>query len=505
MKKKTSIVDNVLANWMGQLVFMISGFVLPRLISDHLSAERLGLWYFGWTFVGYSQLLALGIAGAVNRYVAWHRARDDWDALNRVVSSSLVILTLSCLVALVATGVFTWLVPILNPRMHPDHIEDTRIMLVLLGIGAAIQLPGSVFNGVIGGYERFDLKNAVRIFISIGSLGTLALLLVRGYELVALAGTILGGEILRILLQFGVAKRICPHLRFRPRFVSWSVVRDILGFGGKSVLQQLSRSLLYYTNGLIVTFALGPVKYAIYNVQVALVTNASRVLIQYAHVFIPATAALHAGEDQKEIERLFLQGSRYAAYITLPIIAFLVVLGGPIVHVWMGDEYERPGVLALLAIGHAAAIAQRPTLSVLTGLHVHGRPAIAELVAALVSVGLGWLFVVELEWGLLGAAWAVAIPVTLSGGVVLPVLGCRAVKLDLLDYVLSTMTGPLIAVVPLVVWLLATRQLWSESMVLQLVAGVIGGGLLVVLTYWIWVIPSSLKTRVKRVAWGRPV
>jgi hypothetical protein len=42
-------------------------------------------------------------------------------------------------------------------------------------------------------------------------------------------------------------------------------------------------------------------------------------------------------------------------------------------------------------------------------------------------------------------------------------------------------------------------------MVLQLVAGVIGGGLLVVLTYWIWVIPSSLKTRVKRVAWGRPV
>ena len=78
-----------------------------------------------------------------------------------------------------------------------------------------------------------------------------------------------------------------------------------------------------------------------------------------------------------------------------------------------------------------------------------------------------------------------------------------AVKLGLFEYVRGTLGGPLIAVVPLVAWLLFARTMWPGSTYLQLAAGVMGGGTLVGLTYWVWVIPPSIKSRVKRVASGR--
>ena len=68
-------------------VQLVSGFVIPRLIDRNLSQEALGLWDLAWSIVIYFTLIQMGVTSSINRYVAFHRARDDFDGVNRVVTS----------------------------------------------------------------------------------------------------------------------------------------------------------------------------------------------------------------------------------------------------------------------------------------------------------------------------------------------------------------------------------------------------------------------------------
>lgn len=499
-RKGSSVARNVASNWAAQVVFMLAGFVLPRMIGDRAGAEILGLWDFGWSLVSYSLFLSMDIGGAVNRYVARYRARSDWDSLNVAVNSCLAILSVSFAAALAAALCFAALVPVLLPSVPAATLTEARWMVLILGINAAIQLPLSILNGVLNGCERFDLRNAVRISVRVAEVAAMIAVLLLGYRLAALACVVLAGTLVREALNYVVAKRVCPQFRIAPRLSSWPVVREMLSFGGKSALQTISRSGMYQTSGILVAYFLGPAALAVYARQRALVLHASRFLNQYAYVFIPASSVLHASGNDDELRALFLKSTKHALYIALPIVALLAIMGGPLVRLWMGAEYQAPVVLAVLAIGHLLPLAQRPAFCILIGMHRHGIPAVAEALAAAASIGLGILFIGMFGWGLLGAALAIALPVTIGGGVAVLVSACRVFKVPIADYTRRLVPGPVAAVVPFALALAAARWFCEGTPLVGLAIGLGGGGLLLAGVYWRWVLPESLKRRIRRLS-----
>ncbi|MCH8852702.1 MAG: oligosaccharide flippase family protein, partial [Planctomycetes bacterium] len=454
---------NVASNWAAQVVFMLAGFVLPRMIGDRAGAEILGLWDFGWSLVSYSLFLSMDIGGAVNRYVARYRARADWDSLNVAVNSCLAILSVSFAAALAAALCFAALVPVLLPSVPAATLTEARWMVLILGINAAIQLPLSILNGVLNGCERFDLRNAVRISVRVAEVAGMIAVLLLGYRLAALACVVLAGTLVREGLNYVVAKRVCPQFRIAPRLASRPVVREMLRFGGKSALQTVSRSGMYQGNAILVAYFLGPAALAIYARQRALVLHTSRILNQYAYVFIPVSSVLHANGDHDALRALFLKSTKYALYIALPIVAVLTLGGGPLVGLWMGSDYQAPLVLTVLAVGHLASLSQRPAFCVLIGMHRHGTPAVAEALAAGVSIGLSVLFIGKFGWGLLGAALAVALPVTVGGGVAVLVSACRVFKVSIAEYTRRLLPGPVAAVFPFALALAAARWFWEAT------------------------------------------
>lgn len=100
------MVGNIIASWAGHFVFIVAGFVMPRLVNDMLGRELLGVWDFAWSLVAYFSLVEAGVASSVNRYVARYRVEDDSDSINRTVSSALFIVGLAgLLVILLSVGV----------------------------------------------------------------------------------------------------------------------------------------------------------------------------------------------------------------------------------------------------------------------------------------------------------------------------------------------------------------------------------------------------------------
>jgi len=68
---------NIIVSWAGQFVFIVAGFIMPRMIDRNLGQETLGIWDFSWSMVTYFGLIQVGIGSSVNRYVARYPAASD--------------------------------------------------------------------------------------------------------------------------------------------------------------------------------------------------------------------------------------------------------------------------------------------------------------------------------------------------------------------------------------------------------------------------------------------
>ena len=492
----TSLSRNVAANFAGMLVLAISGFVLPRLVCDQIGDQMLGIWDFSWSLVVYTGLLSFGVTSAVSRYVARFRQVEDWLGLSRTVSACMVVLGCSCLVGIGALGVFVVLTPLLlGPTTGEEDVYLAQWLVGILGFNAAIMLPLNVFSGILTGCQRFDLKNLTRCGCHLTGFAVMVGLLSTGHGLIALACVSLSAEVCTGLLDYLIVRRLCPQLRVSLKLVQRTDLREVLRFGGKTLLQAISRNAVYQTSGLIVAYSLGPVVLAVYARQRALVMFATKLMNQYGNVFTPATSGLQAAGDIAGLPRLATIATRYSLYIALPVVLVLTLAGGPIVRLWMGSDYEAPLVLAIFAIGHLPSMASRAAYRILVGLDQHGRAGLSELVWALMSVALGLLLVVVFQMGIRGAAVAVAIPLSIGAGLMPQIHLCRALRLSTVTYAAQVLPGPLAATLPMAVMLLLARFLCGGQTGLELIVGVGGGGVALALVYWRYVLPTALKMR----------
>jgi O-antigen/teichoic acid export membrane protein len=164
----------------------------------------------------------------------------------------------------------------------------------------------------------------------------------------------------------------------------------------------------------------------------------------------------------------------------------------------MGPRYALGGLLALLAAGHLMYIVQQPAINILAGIDRHGPPALVEVAASGMSVAL---CIVALWWlglGLYGAAVAIGLPLTIVHGVYLPIYVCRQVDLPLKRYLVSVWARPLLCVMPLTLCLVGLRLLLPEHALRLVISSVCIGGVVLLVTYWNWVMPSAFRRDVKR-------
>lgn len=492
-RRKPSLFTNTLSNMIWYVLVLIQGFVLPRLISDHLGQDLLGVWDLGWTLVFYTGLLALGTRGAVARYVARYRAKGEMDQLNILVNSSLALLLIGCAIGIMAAGAFAYYVPFLLTKADASIIGEARWVIFLLTASAALQLPGGVFNAIITGSERFDMLNIARGARDIGVLIASAILLYGGFSLVWIAGLVLAAELVGDVSKFLVARRLIPTIQISPRYCRWNTTREMVSFGGKTVVRNLCRGGTYQFNSLLVTAYLGPSVLAVFARQRAPVSHAMKFMNQYAQVFIPKSSSMDAAGDTASLQRLLILSTKFGFYLTLPIIALLLVMGTPLMTLWMGPNYVSPVALAIFTISHALLVPQQSSYSILMGINKHGRVSLYEIGGLVLSLILGFLFMGPMQLGIVGAALAVSIPLALSNGIWMPLHACRSLNLSVWRYIRESLPGPLLASIPCFGVLLLARLIFPNEDVTALLLGLGMLTLIIAPIYWFFVVPAWVR------------
>ena len=493
------LARNVLAGWAAYFVIGVVGFLSPRVMDRRLGQEAVGIWDFGWSLVTYLGLTAFGVGSSVNRYVAHHRAAGDKDGLSRVVSTATVLNVMSGAAALLITGIFVWLVPRMLRGDQLAHVNEARLVVLLLGCTIAVSLSLGTYSAVLAGCHRFDISNAISAGFEVGSSVTIVLILLTGGGLVAAASVCFIGSLIAESTRFYWAHQVCPELSVRWNRAEWAEMKRLFRFGIKTTIAVLSGLLLLQANKLLVGGSLGLAALAVFSRPLALTRIVENFGTRLANVLTPTASSLQRAGRHHELRRLVLDSTRLNVAVVLPMTLTLALLGDPIMTLWMGPRYTPGAFLVVLVVGGTGPLALRPVMTILQGLDRHGRPALVTLAAAITSALLGLVNVSLLHWGLLGAALSIALPM-LGLTCFLAWYACRVFRISPGEYIRESLRAPVLCVVPFGLVLATSRFVFHDRPVLAIGVGLLVGAAVLMPLSWRVVMPHELRRQVRNVA-----
>jgi O-antigen/teichoic acid export membrane protein len=443
MSTKKKVVLNAGWNWAGMAVSMAAGFVTAPFLVRRLGETNYGLWIVIASFTSYFGMLDLGVRGAVGRQIAYHRARGDQRGVNGVLGTSLAILGAAGFIALLASlGVALVITRLFE--IPQDQVTASRLALILVGVNLLLWLPLNVFDATLWAYQRFDLLNVIDITaVALRTAFTFALI-GRGHGLVTLALLNLISLAGAQAVKGGVSFWLDPGLRADSGDLRRSAARELMGYGIWYFLISASRTLTTQASSLVIGARLGIGLVTPYSIAMRLIGAAGALIVAGTGVLTPIATAMHAEGDRDRQRWLMIEGGKCCLALSLYFVIFLVVLGRPLIALWMGPNLpESALLLTILALGEALPMSQWITHGVILGMGRHRPLALANVAECAAAAALAMLLAGP--FGLAGVCVAFAISGTLCRGVFQLVYGCRLVGMTPGRYLVQVV-APVIAV-----------------------------------------------------------
>jgi O-antigen/teichoic acid export membrane protein len=472
-----TILRNVGSNSIGYVVNVAVGLFLSPFINESLGYAVVGVWSLVVCFVGYYGLLDIGIRSAVGHYVATYHARRDVAQVNRTLSTAMAMMcVVGAIAALVTIAAAFWLpdwYAAIRAARHSTEANPLevfrdpatlRVVILLMGFGFAVNFPMVIYSTVIYSVQRIVLQNV----IAIGQLLLRAALtwyaLRAGYGIVGLAIVVVGTNAAGWIATIVGARRVLPELEIARRHVQRESARELLAYGGYNVLVNVGDTVLLYTSGFIIGFALRDETAITYYAVPAsqLIPYFMSIVQAVTWSLTPVFTSHWATGRIDDVRGLLDVGSRSVVLLASLVAGGLWLLGADFLRVWQGPKFyggENASYFAAsvtsLAILTGATLLRatqncgRQALFAMREVRYLGLLTLAEAAANVVlSVVLVW------RWGLPGVALATLLPVLVTQGFVLPRHLLRELDANAPRFAWSLLRAsvPVIATMALVDW-----------------------------------------------------
>jgi O-antigen/teichoic acid export membrane protein len=443
--RSSGYVKNVLWTWTGVVLNLFSGFILSPYVIHKLGPDGYGIWVLLFSVLGYYGLIDLGLRSAIVRFCADFYARNEFGKVNELINSALAYYTASAAVLLLIatflsghTGLF---------HVPPAFAKDFSSLLIVIGISFLFGM--NVFSACLEGLQCFKLGIKVYIlFISWRSIGTFILLYL-GHGLIELMLNFITAQLLTNLLGYVFLRRVFPELQLSISFAKLSMLRHVASYALHTFVATIATQVLTQTPALILGFFRPTADIGYYVFPVRTLQYVLDFVMRVGMVSASRAAELGAKGRFGEVFSLAIYSNRYCLVIFMPFMLFILVYGHSLIAVWIGEEFARNSsmIFPVVALGSTLGfVAQFNSSSILFGLGKHERYAHGLLVEALVNVGL--MFLLIPRFGIMGAAWAAAIPMIAVRGIYTPWLVCRVLGGSFAGYMWSVLSRPALTAVP---------------------------------------------------------
>lgn len=435
------------------------GFAVAPFLVRSLGDTVYGLWILIASLTSYFGMLDLGVRGSVGRFVAFHRAKQAQDALNRTLTTALAMLSVVGLVALAGTlGVLAVFFDVFD--VPPEEVEAARWALILVGVNLAVTFPLKVFDATLWGFQRFDLLNLIDIPVALARGGLTVLLIRSGGGLVELALIVLACTAVSGAAKGVLSFVVERSLRVRPALFGWAALGDLVGYGIWNFVRALGQMTVQKLSPFVIGAALSLAAVTPFSIALRLVGYASLAMVAASGVLTPVATMFHAQESHARQHRLFFEGGKYCTSLSLYFLALFLLLGQPLIVLWMGPDYRGAWqLLWILALGEVLPMSQLVTESMMLGMARHQVLAGLRVAETILALVLGLTLVQA--YGLTGMCVGLALPAAALRGAAVITYGCVLVGVGVHQYGWRVLL-PALATAAVPAGLLAWAVHWHE-------------------------------------------
>lgn len=431
-------------------VSTVIGFLLTPFIVHSLGARQYGIWALAFAFIGYYSLLDLGMSAAVFTHVSYSLGRQEHEETQRVYSTGLAIFG-SCGLILALASVVLAL-----GAAHFYHSWLIGGVILVVGLSTATSFPLRVHFGTLNAGSHFEITSGL-LMLSLVLRALLTVIVLRMHHgVLALAIVSAAATMPTNVLVIAATKWRYPFLHVLRAKYRRETGGNLIRFGFPVLFGQLADRVRLQTDSITVSFFVGLVALAHYNIATTLVMYYIDGVAAITGVIGPVLAMQQSVRDEQGVRRSLLMGTRVGLVVSGFVLFGLIAWGHAFIQRWMGTQYvDAYPVLVILACAVFFDASQSTTINAFyVTLNqkyyaaLNGAEAIANLVLSIVLAR---------PFGMIGIALGTLIPAVVVRTFVQPVLIEKRLGLSVRDYWAVSLPTLLRTVACLIVPLAITR------------------------------------------------
>lgn len=405
MNKKMKL--NTVTSLLAQLVSVIYGFVLPRLILEQFGSDINGLTQSIKQFLGIISFLDMGVGQVVRSTLYRPLAQKDYGTLSRVMASGGKFYRKLAQALLVYVGVMTIVYPTLAAQQYEPAFVTS--LIVSMAVGSFCQYYFGVTNEQLlhadqRGYVIFSLQILTNLLNAM-----VCILIIR-----------MGGSIQMVKWATAMVFLLRPlavWLYVRKRY---PIVKNIhydeepIKQKWNGVAQHISAVVLDGTDTIVLTFLSTLSNVSVYSVYYMVIGSIQNLYQSATAGVQTAAGALWAGGDVPAQKKMFATAELVLHSVTVFLFCCTGLLIVPFVRVYTAGltdaQYIQPIFSGLLVLAYGIRCLRTPyNIWILAAGH-YKQTQRCHIVAAALNLLISVLAVYR--WGLVGVAVGTVVAMT---------------------------------------------------------------------------------------------
>jgi len=346
-----SIGKNTLFGVIGNVVHVLARILVVPVVIHHLGLGGYGIWAVLMSIAAYISLGGAGVKSAFQKYVAEATGTGDYDQASRLLSTGTAAVLVLSLLVLVPLVIFAhWLAVAVG--VPPAFLVSATRSIQLLAVTAILVNVSQAYQSILNGAHRIDLREKINIALDpLTAVATIALVSV-GYGLFAMSAAFCAYELAGAILSYVYARRVLPIVHVAPRFVTRSVAKELIRFGGSYQLVSMLELLYAAVLPIAILKFFGAKDAGVFALAARLVSFATLIQGSYLQAILSGGSLVYASGSPEQTNAFIVKSFKAMAVFSILPLAFIALYGSKIAFVWTGKtDPLLEGAVCLLCAG----------------------------------------------------------------------------------------------------------------------------------------------------------
>ena len=321
-----------------RVLSILGSLILTPVILKYVDLNLYGLNALLISFVGYFNILNLGLNSGISRYTAIFFGKEEYGKIYSILYFSLkyfFLISLFILVLLFVLSLFIQNITVISDNL----LNSARILILIYAISSFFLWSLIPFRAIINGVQRVDIINKVGSLIII--INFILVLIVYRYtkSYILYIGLF---QTLTVILSFiyivFVRKKIFRH-KLKYTSLEKDLKYNLLKFSGLSFLGSIFGLLIFQVDYLVIGTFCGVGAIAIYTIAFNIQTQIRSLNSLLGSPIYYIITAEFVKRDAKEQNDLILKVAKLHTCLLVPIVIITLIFAEKFIVTWVGMKF----------------------------------------------------------------------------------------------------------------------------------------------------------------------